>query len=125
MGHRQAARVIGNCNIFETALTSLTRHILDRCASVGVPRMGVKVAAKVFTLNQFGQLAGRGGFYFAAVLAQLWWHPRKLQGAVNLFFRSARDDRIAAKEAVLVEQESARLSDAPQMHVVRSEEPAG
>src|ERR1017187_10004358 len=80
--------------------------------------MAVKVAAKVFALNQFGQLAGRGCFYFAAVLAQLRWHPCKPQRAVNLFFRPARDDHIIAEEAVLVEQESTRLCDAAQMHVV-------
>jgi hypothetical protein len=80
--------------------------------------MGVKVAAKVCALNQFREPARCSGFNFAAVLAHLRWHPGKPQRAINLIFRLAGDASTIAKEAVFVEQESARLGETPQMHVV-------
>ncbi len=78
----------------------------------------MQVATQVSALNESGELAGRRCFYFAPILAQFGSYPGNTQGAVDFLFGPAGDSRAFAKEPVFVEQESTRLSDAPQVHVV-------
>ena len=78
--------------------------------------MGVQLALDVGKLDEPGQL----GLELAAVLAQLGWNPRQIEGGVDLLLGAGRDRRalrraaVGGEEPVLVEPQL--LLDRPCAH---------
>ena len=72
-GGAGALRVVGDRDVFVAERRAFRHHRLERVGAVAVHGVHVQVAANVLALDEHGKCAGRGGFDFAGVFAELGW----------------------------------------------------
>ena len=81
--------------------------------------MHLQVAADLSERDQLGQHAGAGGLNLTPVLAKLGWDPGKVDGREHFFFAGAGHQVVPAKDAVLVNLETALPCDSAHGDVMR------
>ncbi len=101
--HGHPFGMVGDGDVFHSALFRGLGHFLDRGQAVGPGAMRMQIAADVAEFDEFGEFSGIGPFEFAARLAQFRGNAGQAQGGVNVFFAAPGDHPFAAKNAVFVD----------------------
>ena len=87
VGHGEVLGVVGDGDVTQSAGDGGLCHLADGVAAVGGVGVHVEVAAYIPALDERREGVQRGGFEFAAVLAEFGRNPVEVEGVVDGGFR--------------------------------------